>query len=108
MAEMNRGIAADTVKEALALVNANTNVTVRVNPEDWNHLEKMVDNAFPAYRSIKFQPDDSITPGGCIIETPNGKINALVETQLRRIATQLLAADKSEILEDGKVNLSIR
>jgi flagellar assembly protein FliH len=38
-----------------------------------------------------FTPDERISRGGCVVETRHGAIDARIETQLARIAHELLS-----------------
>ncbi len=86
-------VACQNLKAALELLSGTTDIIVKVNPQDIEHLHQMADKSgqtFGSFEHIKFAPDESIHPGGCLVKTPNGQIDADLETQLSRIADELL------------------
>jgi len=79
------------VKVALNRVADQTLITIRVNPRDYQSIERhrtagigVADNA-AAGESVKLVEDPLIARGGCVIETESGTIDARVEEQLREI-----------------------
>jgi flagellar biosynthesis/type III secretory pathway protein FliH len=66
-------------------------VEIRINPHDFENLQKtsssLLDNLF-----IKFKPEEDIQPGGCIIESEGGIIDARlpqrVEEYLKYVGLQ--------------------
>jgi flagellar biosynthesis/type III secretory pathway protein FliH len=42
---------------------------------------------------VTLVPDDAITRGGCVAERINGKVDAQVETQIQRLAAELIGAE---------------
>jgi len=95
-----RDVARENIKNALELLNTTTNVIVKVNPQDAEHLEKMNPDAaspFAAYSSVCFEKDETIEAGGCRLITEHGLIDGQLDTQIDRIAEELLtASDKKE------------
>ena len=86
-------------------------LTLRVHPEDAKRLDSL-----PAGRALKqggisVTEDDSITPGGCEVETGFGRLDARVETRLAEVAGGLLGmeaapdepdrATEEDVSEDG-------
>jgi len=87
--EQSRGMLTNVLKLAAGLPR----IRLRLNPDD---LERLGDHAEQTVRSMaacgetELVSDESITPGGCVIETGHGVIDATIETQLDRIASELL------------------
>lgn len=81
------------VKVALKRVGDQTLITIRVNPKDYNVIQR-----YPSIRSgseplndgIKLVEDSLISRGGCVIETESGLIDARIEEQLREIGKGFL------------------
>ena len=79
--------------ETLQLATGNVAIRVRLNPDD---AATLGDQAADFVRSMASSseaaivPDEQITRGGCIVETQHGTIDARIETQLKRIADELL------------------
>jgi len=67
-------------------------ILVRLNPEDYNHIkesESEFRDMLDRTRRITFKEDDSISRGGCVVETEVGTIDARLETQLKAIRKAL-------------------
>lgn len=78
----------DTILNALSFAVEKSKVILRVNPEDFDYVEKLRTQFFAEVKdlkSISITSDPSITRGGCFLETPYGDIDASVETQLEEI-----------------------
>ena len=70
-------------------------IILRVNPEDFEYIERLRPEFFARFeelKSITATSDPSITRGGCFLETPYGDVDARVETQLERIYKSLEAS----------------
>jgi len=81
------------IHEALQLAAGQPQIQVRMNPCDLEQLQSCGDEALGRLAGVgeaRFSPDDSITPGGCVVETRHGVIDARLETQLERITAELL------------------
>jgi flagellar assembly protein FliH len=86
----------ETVKavlfEAAELAAEKTELTIRINPEDFNFVEQLRPEFFTRFSELKTMTvtsDPSITRGGCLLETPYGEVDARIETQLERIYQSL-------------------
>ncbi|MBN1489507.1 MAG: hypothetical protein JXA69_06265 [Phycisphaerae bacterium] len=83
--------------EALELVGRRTDVMLRVNPADLAAMEtfaKAAAEAAHAAGHVDVVVDASITRGGCVLTTPEGQVDATLETQLDQIAAMLVGAEK--------------
>jgi len=85
--------AGNSFKEALELTTGNSQISVRVHPNDGevlgNCLEE-VRSSMAACGEVTIVRDEKVEPGGCLIETEHGVIDARIETQLERITEELL------------------
>ena len=87
----------ETVKpmmsEALKLASGTQHVRFQLNPTDVVHLgtntQSFITN-LTGCQTCEIIEDESISPGGCIIETQHGTIDARIETQLDRIFQELI------------------
>lgn len=96
----NRQVAPAIVEETLRLVGSGTGaagtgrrVSLHVHPGEIDVLNQFVPELRVKIRSIEdvqIVPDDSISPGGCMVRFGAGQIDATIETQLQRIAEELL------------------
>ncbi|MCA9022221.1 MAG: hypothetical protein KDA74_18860 [Planctomycetaceae bacterium] len=87
----------ETVKpmmsEALKLASGTQHVRFQLNPTDVVHLGPNTQNFITnltGCQTCEIIEDESISPGGCIIETQHGTIDARIETQLDRIFQELI------------------
>lgn len=80
------------VREALSHVMCGNRVLIRVNLNGLsavrNHREELM-AALREIRSLDVIDDPRIGPGGCIVETKSGSVDARIETQLAEIETAL-------------------
>ena len=91
----NRSVAEATVAEALSLVGAGRTVALHVNPDEFTAIETYLPALVAKLRtitSIELKRDETITPGGCEVRFGAGQIDARIETQLDRIAAELLSS----------------
>lgn len=81
------------VKRAIQKVTDREEVTVRVNPENLDTVisaQDKLSGSVQGIRKFKVLADNSVTPGGCVIETPNGNVDARIESQLGEIEQALM------------------
>jgi flagellar assembly protein FliH len=80
------------VQTAILRVKEDGMMTVRVNPLMLETLREASSHILvtlgPAAR-LHFEPDASIAPGGCIVETTQQIVDARIASQLARISTAL-------------------
>ena len=98
---LHRQVAPAVVEETLRLVAGGTGapgtgrrVTLHAHPQELAALHEFVPELLATIRSIEdvqIVSDDSLSPGGCVVRYGAGQIDATLETQLRRIADELLA-----------------
>ncbi|MBB5323675.1 flagellar assembly protein FliH [Anoxybacillus tepidamans] len=81
------------VKRAIKEVREQSEVKVYVHPFYYEMLVQQKDElraVFNQPTDIFIYPDEQLTENGCVIETPFGRIDASVDTQLQQIKQQLL------------------
>lgn len=84
---------ADIVTQAIQTVRSQTKITIRVNPDDLEHLvrnREQLLNRVGQSKIIDFQSDSKVQPGGCIIDSEAGVVNAQLKTQLEVMEKVLL------------------
>ncbi len=67
-------------------------ITVKLNPEDYKRImegDHEFRDVIDRTRRLMFREDESITRGGCIVETEVGTIDAQIDTQLAAIRKAL-------------------
>ena len=78
----------EAVLEAIHSVTEKSQIVIKVNPEDFESVEKMKPEFFSTFKDLKsvvVTPDLSVNRGGCLLETPYGDIDAGVEARLDKI-----------------------
>lgn len=81
------------LKRCLEVLGGSGKVTVRINPSDYEFAEEEL---LGKLRSdidrfvFQFEPDPTISPGGCFIESDGGAIDARVESQFEQIKNSFL------------------
>ena len=80
------------IRESLELASGASEVVVRLNPNDHNGLRKEVDSLVQSMAGISSATvvaDESVSPGGCLVETKHGAIDMQLESQLSRLVEEL-------------------
>lgn len=86
---------ATTVKTALAELVDRSRVEVYANPEDIPELLQAKDELLSRYAEkieLQFVADSTVERGGCVLRTPQGAVDARIETQLSEVKRALLEA----------------
>lgn len=77
------------VREALDMLNAETRpATVRLNPEDWTHLEPHLRAAIPG-PNVQWLPDAGVARGGCRVESAGAQVNGGLQRRWQRAVAAL-------------------
>lgn len=91
--EVDPSVIADQLAEALQYVLRPTEVNVHIHPDDRPALDETLPavlNEFENVTQVHLVHDEKLTRGGCTISYGQGRIDATVDTQFRRIAAMLL------------------
>jgi len=87
--KIDQTVVRETILEAFNLVVDRSEVTIRISPEEIEYV-KEIRGEFLArikdLKSITVESDPSVNPGGCLMETVFGHIDARLENQLEKIA----------------------
>lgn len=87
------------IAEALQLTAGAASIVLRLHPADVAELQADSTDwqQFSSGRSpIKVIADAGLTRGGCLVETPEGEIDGRIESQLSRLAEELLGYEFDE------------
>jgi hypothetical protein len=90
--QMEETAVRDTILEALNLTTEKRDIILKINPEDFEFVEKLRPELFSRHmnvKSIAITSDPTITRGGCLLETPSGDVDASIETQLDNLHQSL-------------------
>ncbi len=85
-------ITLDLVAESLRLAMGAAEITLHVNPTDYENLGSQIKRLAVSLAQLtpnEIVADPSISPGGCRVETRFGEIDQQIESQLRRIEEEL-------------------
>jgi flagellar assembly protein FliH len=85
-------IALDSIAEALRLAAGSAEITLRLNPTDYENLGSQIERLAATLCQLspsQIVSDTTITPGGCLVETRFGAVDQQIEAQLRRIEEDL-------------------
>ncbi|HQU83718.1 MAG TPA: FliH/SctL family protein [Pyrinomonadaceae bacterium] len=86
---IDREVALTLVKISLAKLHSRTFAQIYLNPQDLAFVDAHRDR-LNFQGSIELIADNSVTPGGCLIHTETGDIDARIESQFDEIAHGLL------------------
>jgi flagellar assembly protein FliH len=76
------------IQEALNNAPARQNIVVRLNPQDLAKCQQM-QQGNGIIESVKLVADTAIGPAECIVETPKGKVESLIDGHLEQVARAL-------------------
>jgi flagellar assembly protein FliH len=96
--DLHPDVPAELVREALRLIAGNTQLRVRMHPADVERIGDFRERfaaSLTGIAELSVVPDDAITPGGCLLESEHGLIDARLETQLDRIYSELTGDPRS-------------
>lgn len=86
-------IAGEMIRGALELAAGSSEVRLRLHPADLETLGRHGDDVIESITgcsAASLVPDDALARGGCLVETRHGTIDARIETQLERLASELM------------------
>jgi flagellar assembly protein FliH len=96
---MNPDVVLSVVKNALNKVNYKKEFTIHVNPLDLevlkgagDQIRAMLDNC----ESLKFKASPQMEPGGCVVQTESGSVDARIDRQFEEIQQTVLNALEQE------------
>ena len=81
------------LKRCLDILSGSGVVTIKVNPMDYEIIREKIDTVFAKNKErfqFRFEPDPSIIPGGCFMESPGGAIDGRIDNQFDLIKENFL------------------
>ena len=84
------------IQEALNNSPTRQNVVVRLNPQDLARYQQM-QQGDGAFASVKLVADPDIGPAQCVIDTPKGKVESLIDEHLEQVARALAKAVQAKL-----------
>ncbi|MBZ4682669.1 MAG: flagellar assembly protein FliH [Fusobacteriaceae bacterium] len=88
----NKEILKQNLLEALKNISVSPKITIYVNWEQVQYAKELKEEMKSKFYNIEefnILEDKSLTPGGCVIETQMGRVDASIETQLETIIDKL-------------------
>mgnify|MGYP001087850784 CR=1 FL=1 len=88
----DRKVVANIVHAAVSTISERYDVVVRLHPSDYTVLDERKNLLFHGVSGdhLTFRPDETISCGGCVVDTAMGAVDARVETQLDELCRALL------------------
>ena len=86
--------------DAIKQLNDKENITIIVNPELVENINKLVPNfrsEFPTLKSLRVVEDNSLSADGIIVETPDIRLDSRVSSQIAEIAQNMLTGANNEL-----------
>lgn len=99
---LHRDVCLNIVSEAIMRVSDREQVIVRVNREDAEYIKRYKDRLsgiLDGVKSFSVLEDSTIEPGGCIVETNLGYVDARISTKLKSLEEAL---EKVRVAEEKK------
>ena len=77
------------IQEALNNAPTRQDVVVRLNPQDIARCQQMQQQGEGVIAGVKLVADSGIGPAQCVIETPKGKVESLIDEHLEQVGRAL-------------------
>jgi flagellar assembly protein FliH len=91
-AESTPEIVIDSARKAVKLLLDKTNLVVKVAPEQEMFIKENLDRLYEMddrIQKIDVETDRRVGPGGCMLDTESGNVDARIETELQNIEDAL-------------------
>lgn len=80
------------IQEALNNAPTRQDIVVRLNPQDLSRLQQTQQQGDGVFAGVKFVADADIGPAQCVIDTPKGKVESLIDEHLEQVGRALTKA----------------
>ncbi|PIQ28122.1 hypothetical protein COW36_05215 [bacterium (Candidatus Blackallbacteria) CG17_big_fil_post_rev_8_21_14_2_50_48_46] len=88
---INEQVIVRVVRAALQRLGQSVNTHIHVNPADLELLHFSLSQLQDLALEIVLEPDEKIAPGGCLIRSKAGTIDATIDSQLETVVRSFLA-----------------
>jgi flagellar assembly protein FliH len=91
--ELDPNVLTANVSEAMKLVVRSTDIRIAIHPAQRSTLTNVLPQLklqWPALEHVNLVDDATVKPGGCVIRAGQGEVNADLDAQIDRIASELL------------------
>ncbi len=103
--EIDPGVIEDQMIESLSLLARRSAVTIRLHPRDLELAQTVLPRIVGQMHQCEHAAlvaDESLTPGGCLVQAGATTIDSTIETQLDRIVATLLPDDPALGVQKGE------
>ncbi|HWW08322.1 FliH/SctL family protein [Collimonas sp.] len=91
------------VSQAMAQLRASEQIVIRLHPADCLLLTEASKASPLPGREVSYLPDNQVSLGGCLIDYPQGTLDARLETQLRQFTDLLLHVRQSAAAAEAAI-----
>lgn len=98
--KVHRESAVENLRRALRVVGAKTDLTIHVHPADLDSMKVFADSVLrcaTASPAVSIVADDSLSPGGCLVQTDRTRVDATLGTQVDEMVALLLGGKISDV-----------
>nr|NIS39005.1 hypothetical protein [Candidatus Saccharibacteria bacterium]NIV73019.1 hypothetical protein [Calditrichia bacterium]NIW80651.1 hypothetical protein [Calditrichia bacterium] len=92
LADQQKELIKETLSKVLRESESAAKIKIIINPQDLQavqELEPQLRQHLPDLQELGIVSDESVTCGGCIVETNLGKLDGRIEPQLNELTRQL-------------------
>lgn len=86
--------------DAIKQLHDKENITIIVNPQLVDNINKLASefkNEIPKLQTIKILEDNSLSPDGVIVETPDTRLDSRISSQIGEIAQKMLTDAEDDL-----------
>jgi len=97
--QLDREVVVENLREVIDRVGARNDLVVKISPQDEQAARRFFEQLVKTHeqcRHVRIVADETVSPGGCVVCTSQGRIDATIETQLDRLAEELLGSRQPE------------
>lgn len=91
-------VSIELVRETLQMVTGSARLRIRLHPEDEQHMgmaAREMAHALSGVAEVHLVPDETVAPGGCLVETEHGAVDGRLDAQLDRIFRELTGDEET-------------
>lgn len=92
----HRESAVENLRRALDVVGDRSNLVARMNPIDLEFVREQsekFEGLLTASSALRTVADESLSPGGCVVESAAGRVDASLETQVAELVAIMTGGD---------------
>ena len=97
-------VSTELVRETLQMVSGSARLRIRLHPEDEQYVgtaAREMAHALSGVTEVRIVPDETLAPGGCLVETEHGAVDGRLDAQLDRIFRELTGEEESSSVDSS-------